>query len=52
MYREKLAYNRMSCSMIRLRFTAEENSVVLARKRTIPTERPPHVGEVTANFCG
>jgi hypothetical protein len=23
--------------------------VVLARKRTIPTERPPHVGEVSAN---
>jgi hypothetical protein len=27
------------------------NSVALARKRTIPTERPPLVGEVTANFC-
>jgi hypothetical protein len=24
----------------------------LARKRTIPTERPPLVGEVVANFCG
>jgi hypothetical protein len=28
------------------------NSVTLVRKRTIPTERPPHVGEVSANFCG
>jgi hypothetical protein len=28
------------------------NSVALVRKRTIPTERPPHVGEVSANFCG
>jgi hypothetical protein len=28
------------------------NSVVLVRKRTIPTERPPHDGEVSANFCG
>jgi hypothetical protein len=28
------------------------NSVVLIRKRTIPTERPPYVGEVSANFCG
>jgi hypothetical protein len=28
------------------------NSVVLVRKRTIPTERPPLVGEVSANFCG
>jgi hypothetical protein len=28
------------------------NSVVLVRKRTISTEKPPHVGEVSANFCG
>jgi hypothetical protein len=28
------------------------NSVALVRKRTIPTERPPLVGEVGANFCG
>jgi hypothetical protein len=28
------------------------NSLALARKRTIPTERPPLVGEVSANFCG
>jgi hypothetical protein len=28
------------------------NSVALVRKRTIPTERPPHVVEVSANFCG
>jgi hypothetical protein len=27
-------------------------SVALARKRTIPTERPPLVGEVSANFSG
>jgi hypothetical protein len=26
--------------------------VALVRKRTIPTERPPLVGEVSANFCG
>jgi hypothetical protein len=26
------------------------NSVVLVRKRTIPTERSQHVGEVSANF--
>jgi hypothetical protein len=26
------------------------NSVVLVRKRTIPTERPQPVGEVSANF--
>ena len=28
------------------------NSVVLVRTRTIPTEQPPPVGEVSANFCG
>jgi hypothetical protein len=27
------------------------NSVALVRKRTTPTERPPLVGEVSANFC-
>ena len=28
------------------------NSVALVRERNIPTERPPPVGEVSANFCG
>ena len=28
------------------------NSVALVREQTIPTERPPPVGEVSANFCG
>jgi hypothetical protein len=28
------------------------NFVVLVAQRTIPTERPPHVGEVSADFCG
>jgi hypothetical protein len=28
------------------------NSMVRVRERTIPTERPPLVGEVIANFCG
>jgi hypothetical protein len=27
-------------------------SVALVRKRTIPTERPPLVGEVSVNLCG
>jgi hypothetical protein len=27
------------------------NSVALVRKQTIPTERRPLVGEVSANFC-
>jgi hypothetical protein len=29
-----------------------KNSVALVRERTIQTERPPPVGEVSANFCG
>ena len=32
-------------------FTLKKNSVALVRERTIPTERPPPVGEVSANFC-
>jgi hypothetical protein len=28
------------------------NSMVRVRKRTIPTERQPLVGDVIANFCG
>jgi hypothetical protein len=28
------------------------NSVALVSKRTIPTERPTLVGQVSANFCG
>jgi hypothetical protein len=30
----------------------ENLSVALVRERTILTERPPPVGEVSANFCG
>jgi hypothetical protein len=32
--------------------TKKLNSVALVRKRTIPTERPPLFGEVSANLCG
>jgi hypothetical protein len=30
----------------------KKNSVALVRKRSIPTERPPLVSEVSANLCG
>jgi len=30
----------------------KKTSVALVRERTIPTERPPPVVEVSANFCG
>jgi hypothetical protein len=33
-------------------FLKQINSVVLVRKRTIPTERQPHVSEVSAKICG
>jgi hypothetical protein len=32
--------------------TIKENSLALVRKQTIPTEQPPLVSEVSANFCG
>jgi hypothetical protein len=32
--------------------TRKLNSLVLVRERTIPTERPTLVGEVSANFLG
>ena len=31
-------------------YSRYNNSVALVRERTIPTERPPPVGEVSANF--
>jgi hypothetical protein len=30
----------------------KKNSMVWVRERTIPTERPPLVGEVISNLCG
>jgi hypothetical protein len=30
----------------------QTNSVAFVRKQTMPTDRPPLVGEVSANFCG
>jgi hypothetical protein len=39
--------------MVKIMATSlKKNSVALARKQTTPTERPPLVGEVSANFCG
>jgi hypothetical protein len=29
-----------------------QDSVPWVRERTVPTERPPIAGEVSANFCG
>jgi hypothetical protein len=35
-----------------LQWTLKKTSMVWVRERTIPTERPPLVGEVITNFCG
>ena len=37
---------------IHVQLSIKTNSVALVRKRTIPTERPPPVGEVSSNFYG
>jgi hypothetical protein len=43
-----------NCSLCRFASSSltKLNSVAVVRKRTIPTERPPLVGEVSANLCG
>jgi hypothetical protein len=43
--------NNRSTSPIRT-VTKKQNSVAWVRNRTIPTERPPLVGEISANFSG
>jgi hypothetical protein len=42
----------MSVTLRRHKTKKKKNSVAVVRKQTIPTERPPLVGEVSANFCG
>ena len=44
-------YNRLRHEGLKC-FELLKLSVALFRERTIPTERPPPVGEVSANFCG
>jgi hypothetical protein len=41
-----------SCFVLPNSLVTKRNSVALVRKRTILTERPSLVGEVSANFCG
>ena len=35
----------------KLKLKLKLNSLALVRERTIPTGRPPPLGEVSANFC-
>jgi hypothetical protein len=41
-------YYNAGCTTVKLK---KLNSVAVVCKRTIPTERPPLVGEVSANLC-
>jgi hypothetical protein len=44
--------SKMAEALETVRVMVAINSMVWVRERTIPTERPPLVGEVIANFCG
>jgi hypothetical protein len=43
---------KLSADRLRQVTALKLNSVAFVRERTMPTERPPLVDEVTANFCG
>jgi hypothetical protein len=53
---KKLLYNPSCLTLVQYyvqqRCTNKTNSVASVREGTIPTERPPLVGEVSANFSG
>jgi hypothetical protein len=45
-------HNKMTSVKRQIQSEALQHSMVWVRERTIPTERPPLVGKVIANFCG
>jgi hypothetical protein len=47
--RRNVYWDRMPCISLKV---IRRFSVDLVRERILPTERPPLVGEVSANFCG
>jgi hypothetical protein len=49
MYVRMYVYSGVNITYVRY---TKLNSMALVRERTIPTDRPPPVGEVSANFCG
>jgi hypothetical protein len=55
---QHIVFRQWSCMFFiqnkkpRYNFIQIPNSVALVREQTILTERPPLVGEVSANFCG
>jgi hypothetical protein len=59
-YFDRLSWSRQNCSWCwtpsqntasKMQTNKKTNSMVWVRERTIPTKRPPLVGEVIANFC-
>jgi hypothetical protein len=48
----EINFNLLTCNGHHKQTKKKANSMVWVRERTIPTERPPLVGEVIANFCG
>jgi hypothetical protein len=50
LYNSKIVHKKEILHTVSIK--QKKNSVVLVRKRTTPTERPPFVGEVSANFSG
>jgi hypothetical protein len=50
--RDDLEDIHINTRIILIKKQRKTNSVALVLKRTIPTERPPLVGEVSANFSG
>jgi hypothetical protein len=45
-------FNQIHALIIKLKKNKKKTPWPLVRKRTIPTEQPPHVGQVSANFRG
>ena len=52
MYSNEKTHDKIICIVGNQEQLTKLNSVALVRERTIPTERPLPVGEVSANFCG
>jgi hypothetical protein len=51
-YQHPHIFTSLKISSLRLIQRSKLNFVAWVRERTIPTERPPLVGEVSYNFCG
>jgi hypothetical protein len=52
LYHESYSQIVTTVAIFIVKKTKKKTPVAVVCKRTIPTERPPLVGEVSANFCG